>query len=61
MCAAAARFVVEFSPQLTSFLNNLCYQRDDWQHDASVRTSDGVHPFVKVWYSPEIFRWMTVN
>jgi hypothetical protein len=50
-----------FLPQLTKFLNNLCYQREDWQHDAAVRTSDGVHPFVKVWYSPEIFTWMTVN
>jgi hypothetical protein len=59
---AASRSVVEkFPPRLTQFLNNLCYQREDWQHDAAVRTSDGVHPFVKIWYSPAVFNWMTVN
>ncbi len=55
--ASAANFL----PRLTTFLNNRCYQKAKWQHDAAVRTSDGVHPFVKVWYSPQVFDWMTVN
>jgi hypothetical protein len=50
-----------FLPKLTQFLNNKCYQREGWEHDAAVRTSDGVHPYVKIWYSPAIFTWMTVN
>ena len=50
-----------FLPQLTNFLNHLCYQHENWKHDAAVRTSDGVHPYVKVWYSPEVFTWMTTS
>jgi hypothetical protein len=50
-----------FLEHLTGFLNNLCYQQEKWQHDAQVRTSDGVHPFVKVRYSPKLFDWMTVT
>ncbi len=50
-----------FLLRLTGFLNHQCYQHKDWQHDAAVRTSDGVHPFVKVWYSPEVFKWMTTD
>ena len=50
-----------FLERLTAFLNKLCYQKENWQHDAQVRTSDGVHPYVKVWYSPSLFNWMTVN
>ena len=50
-----------FLEHLTSFLNDLCYQKENWQHDAHVRTSDGVHPFVRVWYSPGLFDWMTVK
>ncbi len=42
-------------------MNNLCYQKQNWQHDAQVRTSDGVHPFVRVWYSPPLFDWITVK
>ncbi len=51
----------DFLEHLTSFLNDLCYQKENWQHDAQVRTSDGVHPFVRVWYSPALFDWMTVE
>ncbi len=51
----------KFLPRLTGFLNHQCYQRKDWQHDAAIRTSDGVHPYVKVWYSPEVFKWMTTD
>ena len=42
-------------------MNHLCYQKQNWQHDAQVRTSDGVHPFVRVWYSPSLFDWITVK
>ncbi|WP_422291684.1 hypothetical protein [Candidatus Binatus sp.] len=50
-----------FLTHLTPFMNNLCYQKQNWQHDAQVRTSDGVHPFVRVWYSPPLFDWITVK
>ncbi|MGC1397617.1 MAG: hypothetical protein WA827_03675, partial [Candidatus Binatus sp.] len=50
-----------FLVHLTPFMNNLCYQKQNWQHDAQVRTSDGVHPFVRVWYSPPLFDWITVK
>jgi hypothetical protein len=55
--ATAPNFLV----QLTAFMNNLCYQQQKWQHDAQVRTSDGVHPYVRVWYSPSLFDWITVK
>lgn len=42
-------------------MNNLCYQKQNWQHDAHVRSSDGVHPYVRVWYSPSLFDWITVR
>jgi hypothetical protein len=51
----------KFLVHLTPFMNNLCYQKQNWQHDAQVRTSDGVHPFVRVWYSPSLFEWFTVK
>jgi hypothetical protein len=50
-----------FLEHLTAFMNDFCYQKENWPHDAQVRTSDGVHPFVKVWYSPALFQWMTVQ
>src|SRR5579862_4627135 len=50
-----------FLVHLTPFMNDLCYQKQNWQHDAQVRTSDGVHPFVRVWYSPPLFDWITVK
>ena len=55
--ATAPNFLV----QLTAFMNNLCYQQQKWQHDARVRSSDGVHPYVRVWYSPALFDWITVK
>jgi hypothetical protein len=42
-------------------MNNLSYQKQNWQHDAQVRTSDGVHPFVRVWYSPPLFDWISIK
>jgi hypothetical protein len=50
-----------FEGQLETFLNGFCYRTAAWMHDANVRTSDGVHPFVKVWYSPQMWNWITVQ
>jgi hypothetical protein len=55
---AAAR---DFPDRLNAFVQNFCYQKQRWQHDAQVRTSDGVHLFVQVWYSPSLFNWMTIG
>jgi hypothetical protein len=38
-----------------------CYRSQGWMHDANVRSSGGVHPFVKIYYSPQMWRWMTVS
>ena len=46
-----------FLPQLTQFLNEGCYK--SWQHDENVRTAQNTHPFVKVYYSPNIWTWLT--
>jgi len=51
----------DFLVHLTPFMNHLCYQKQNWQHDAQIRTSDGVHPYVRVWYSPSLFNWITVK
>lgn len=45
-----------FLPQLTKFLNEGCYK--SWQHDANVRSSQMVHPYVQVYYSPNIWNWL---
>jgi len=45
-----------FLPALTKFADNRCYQ--DWQHDDAIRSSQKVHPFVKVYYSPGIWNWL---
>ena len=50
-----------FLPRLTDYMNNFCYRKEDWQHDAQVRTSNGVHPYVKVYYSPSMWTWMTTD
>jgi hypothetical protein len=44
-------------PQLTQFLNEGCYK--SWQHDENVRSSQGVHPYVQVYYSPNMWSWLT--
>lgn len=51
----------DFEARLEAFLNNFCYQEQNWQHDPTVRTSHGVHPFVKIWYSPSLWNWLTVQ
>lgn len=45
-----------FLPELTRFVDNRCYE--SWRHDESIRTSQKVHPFVKVYYSPTIWSWL---
>ncbi len=49
----------DFLTHLTAFMNAFCYKTEKWQHDAQVRTSDAVHPYVRLWYSPALFDWMT--
>lgn len=51
----------DFPARLDAFVKNFCYRQQDWQYDAHVRTSDGVHLFVQIWYSPSLFNWMTVR
>jgi hypothetical protein len=46
----------DFLSELTKFAENRCYQ--SWQHDDAIRTSQKVHPFVKVYYSPTIWNWL---
>lgn len=48
-----------FEKRLEAFMNAFCYQKQGWIHDPEVRTSDGVHPLVKVYYSPSMWYWMT--
>jgi hypothetical protein len=56
---SSPKFTVD---RLNEFTMKLCYQKQQWQHDAARRTSEGLHaPFVKLWYSPSLFNWMTVQ
>ena len=52
---------LDFKPRLQVFLDNFCYQKQNWQHDANVRSSDGVHLFVQIWYSPSLMDWINHN
>jgi hypothetical protein len=45
----------DFLTNLTAFMNTFCYKTENWQHDAQVRTSDAVHPYVRLWYSPPLY------
>lgn len=51
----------DFENKLEHFVAAYCYRNAGWMHDPKVRSSDGVHPFVKVYYSPQMWRWMTVS
>lgn len=46
-----------FLPELTRFVEEGCYK--SWRHDATVRSSQMVHPYVQVYYSPSIWSWLT--
>lgn len=43
--------------ELTEFLSDGCYK--SWQHDANIRSSQMVHPYVQVYYSPNLWTWLT--
>jgi hypothetical protein len=50
---------LDFQASLQAFLDNKCYQTSGWRHDPDIRGTNGVHPNVKVWYSPSMWAWMT--
>jgi hypothetical protein len=51
-----------FKDRLDNFVMNLCYQKQQWTHEANRRSSEGLHaPYVKLWYSPQLYRWMTLR
>ena len=51
-----------FKDRLDNFVMNLCYQKQQWTHEAHRRSSEGLHaPYVKLWYSPQLYRWMTLR
>jgi len=51
-----------FTKRFNEFVMQLCYQKQNWKHDANRRTSQNVHDtLVKIWYSPLLFKWMTVQ
>lgn len=49
---------VGFQESLQTFLDNKCYATLGWEHDPAIRGTNGVHPNVKVWYSPSMWNWM---
>ena len=51
----------DFTNRFNQFVMHLCYQKQNWKHDANRRTSQNIHDtLVKIWYSPLLFKWMTV-
>ena len=51
-----------FKDRFDQFTMGLCYQQQQWPHEANRRSSEGLHaPFVKLWYSPQLYRWMTLR
>ncbi len=51
-----------FKTRLDAFVKGNCYgvQKQNWPHEANRRSSEALHsPFVKLWYSPQLYRWMT--
>ena len=48
-----------FQTALQAFLDERCYANENWKHDPNIRGTNGVHPNVKVWYSPDIWQWLT--
>jgi hypothetical protein len=50
-----------FKDRFDQFVMGLCYQKQQWPHEADRRSSEGLHaPYVKLWYSPQLYRWMTL-
>jgi len=48
-----------FQSSLQAFLDSGCYL--SWVHDPKIRTTNGVHPNVKIYYSPSIWTWLTTG
>lgn len=51
----------DFESNLEHFMAAFCYRNQGWMHDANVRSSGGVHPFIKIYYSPQLWHWLTAN
>src|SRR5689334_18369899 len=59
----------EFQAQLKSFLTSGKYKNLKWCEDKKLRdtgpfvngVSYGVHPTVKIYYSPKVIEWLTAN
>jgi hypothetical protein len=48
-----------FTNRFNEFVTQLCYQKQQWEHDANRRSSQNIHDtLVKIWYSPLLFKWM---
>ena len=45
-----------FVPALTAYLEQGCYK--SWQHDENIRSSQMTHPYVQVYYSPNLWNWL---
>ncbi|MGH9831154.1 MAG: hypothetical protein ACREDR_48745, partial [Blastocatellia bacterium] len=51
-----------FKDRFDKFVMQVCYQKQQWPHDANRHSSEGLHaPLIKIWYSPSLYRWMTVR
>lgn len=48
-----------FQAALQAFLDDHCYVKQNWKHDPNIRGTNGVHPNVKIWYSPDVWQWLT--
>jgi mono/diheme cytochrome c family protein len=55
-----------FEVAIRAFTEKRCYE--NWPHDAAIRNTGpfvnganyGTHPAVRIWYSPDVYRWMMV-
>jgi hypothetical protein len=60
---------VAFETALRPFLSAACYDKLGWTHDAFIRDTGpyimgdyyGTHPAVRIWYSPEVAKWMKLT
>jgi hypothetical protein len=60
---------VAFETALHPFLAAACYDKLGWTHDAFIRDTGpyilgdyyGTHPAVRIWYSPEVAKWMKLT
>jgi len=58
-----------FEKALRLFLHEACYDKLGWTHDPFIRDTGpyilgdyyGTHPAVRIWYSPEVTKWMKLT